>query len=129
MELLLRAAAATTPLLRVESRSGSSLLLTFEACPVLVRSDPRSGGLNAEWVAPGDTAQAPGEMLNETEPWWRVIGHPLVRVSEVAGQGVQGVALQFRFDADEPRVIEILPEGGSLRVRLCPSEKAPPPLQ
>lgn len=121
MELLERAAAATSPLLAAESLSDGGLLLTFEAGRVRLRGGPANAGLVAELGEAGETNAPPGVSLGEEEPWWRLIGSPLVRVSAVPG----GAALQFRHDNDNPRVVEILLEAGTLRVGLLPLEKAP----
>jgi len=116
MEVLENAAAARTPLLRVEAGPGESLLLTFEAGPVLVRAEPRVGVLRAELIEPGNTALRGTAILNEEEPWWRLIGSPLFCATAIEEGG--GVALQFRADTDNPRVVEIVSKGAILHVCL-----------
>ena len=120
MELLERAAAAASPLLSAESLSEGGLLLTFEAGRLRLRGDPARFELVAELVEAGDGDASRGVNLGEEEPWWRLVGTPLVRVSAIPG----GAALQFRHDNDNPRVVEIILEAGALRVGLRPSEKA-----
>ena len=120
MELLERAAAAASPLLAAESLSEGGLLLTFEAGRLRLRGDPASAGLVEELVEAGDRDASRGVNLGEDEPWWRLIGNPLVAVSAVPG----GAALQFRHDNDNPRIVEIVLEAGALRVALRPFEKA-----
>lgn len=124
MKVLEDAAAARTQLLRVESGPGQSLLLTFEAGRIHLRAEPRLGELSAELMEPGN-ASVPGTALDEEEPWWRLIGSPLVRVAEIADRG--GVELQFRADADNPRVVEIVPKGAILHARLRPRDARPSP--
>ena len=121
MELLERAAAASSPLLAAESLAGGGLLLTFEAGRVRLHGDPANAGLVAELVEAGESGALPGESLGEEEPWWRLIGNPLVQARAVPG----GAVLQFRHDNDNPREVEIVLEAGVLRVGLLPLEKAP----
>ena len=116
MEVLENAAAARTPLLRVETGPGESLMLTFEAGRVLVRAEPRVGELCAELIEPGDTTLRGTAILNEEEPWWRLIGSPLFCATAIEEGG--GVALQFRADTDNPRVVEIVSKGAILHVGL-----------
>ena len=73
-----------------------------------------------ELVEAGDRDASRGGNLGEDEPWWRLIGNPLVAVSAIPG----GAALQFRHDNDNPRIVEIVLEAGALRVALRPFEKA-----
>jgi hypothetical protein len=111
MELFERVVTAGGQLLRVDfegSGSGSSsLLLTFDVGRLLVRADPATGELQVEVVE--SRTSFVGELLpaEEEEPWWRVIGNPLARVS-AAGHGLR---LQFRADGDSPRTIELSSEG------------------
>lgn len=122
MEVLENAAAARTQLLRVEAGPGQSLLLTFEAGQVHLCAEPRLAKLRVELVEPGN-ALAPGAVLDEEEPWWRVLGSSLFRVAAIEDRG--GVALQFRSDDDNPRVVEIVPKGAILHARLSSRDIRP----
>ncbi len=121
MELLERAAAAASPLLTAESIADGGLLLTFEAGRLRLARDPASAELVVELVAAGDLDALRRVNLAEEEPWWRLVGSPLVAAHAISG----GAALQFRHDADNPRVVEIVLEAGALRVGLRPFDKAP----
>ena len=121
MELLERAAAAASPLLAAESIADGGLLLTFEAGRLRLAGEPASAELVVELVAAGDLDALRRVNLGEEEPWWRLVGSPLVAVHAISG----GAALQFRHDDDNPRVVEIVLEAGTLRVGLRPLDKAP----
>ena len=121
MELLERAAAAASPLLAAESIADGGLLLTFEAGRLRLAGEPASAELVVELVAAGDLDALRRVNLGEEEPWWRLVGSPLVAVHAISG----GAALQFRHDEDNPRVVEIVLEAGTLRVGLRPLDKAP----
>ncbi len=121
MELLERAAAAASPLLAAESIAEGGLLLTFEAGRLRLAGEPASAELVVELVAAGDLDALRRVNLGEEEPWWRLVGSPLVAVHAISG----GAALQFRHDDDNPRVVEIVLEAGTLRVGLRPFDKAP----
>ena len=121
MELLERAAAAASPLLAAESIAEGGLLLTFEAGRLRLAGEPASAELVVELVAAGDLDALRRVNLGEEEPWWRLVGSPLVAVHAISG----GAALQFRHDDDNPRVVEIVLEAGTLRVGLRPFDNAP----
>ena len=115
MEVLEKAAAARTQLHRVEMGPGQSLWLTVEAGRVQLRAEPRLAELQVEVVEPGN-APAPVTVLDEEEPWWRVLGSSLFRVATIEDRG--GVALQFRSDDDNPRIVEIVPKGAILHAKI-----------
>lgn len=133
MEILERVAAAGTQLLRAElqpSRGAgdgvAALVLTFDLGRVLLHVDPATGLLTEHLLDAGDATPAALEVADEEEPWWRVLGSPLVRALEInPGQGVLGVALQFRQDADNPRRIAILARGEGLTVQLQQPSPSP----
>ena len=121
MELLERAAAAASPLLAAESIADGGLLLTFEAGRLRLVANPAGSDLAVELVESGDADALRRVNLGEEEPWWRLIGNPIVAVTATDG----GVALQFRHDGDNPRIVEVTLAGGALRVALRPFEKPP----
>lgn len=119
MELFERVVAAGGVLLRVDFQElaggVSGLLLTFDVGRLLVRADPLAGGLRVEYAESRGGVE--GELLSadEEEPWWRVLGNPLARVSAAAG----GLQLQFRADGDNPRIIALASEGRRVRAALA----------
>jgi len=125
MDLFERVAETGGLLLRVDCAEptgigGSRLLMTFDVGRLLVRADPVGHHLVVE--VPASLADAPGELLpaNEEEPWWRVLGSPLVRVSPLS-EGTplsQGLRLQFRADDDAPRIIALSSRGPGVSAAL-----------
>ena len=111
IEVLERAAAAKTPLLRVQAEGSGGLLLTFEAGCIRVAVDPTGVDVVVETA---DEERRPGADLAEEEPWWRLLGAPLCGAQRLEAEGSPGVALQFRDPADAQRVVEIHPDGGAL---------------
>lgn len=98
----------------------SRLLLTFDLGRIVVSVEPVSQQLVVDFIASEDEAAAGLEDAREEEPWWRVLGSPLVRTWE-GGAGHEGrVCLQFRADDQAPRVISLEPNGGSVSIRLEP---------
>lgn len=118
LDILRRAAEARGQLLRCEAdHSGSDpgqLILTFDVGRVLI--EPLVGGLSAKSLE--NPGEGPGGLkrLEEAEPWWRLFGNPLTAVSET-DQGT-GVALRFREDADNPRVVRLISTGSSIAVSM-----------
>jgi hypothetical protein len=125
MELLERVAGKGAVLLQVDSRiaAGSDelasvLLLTFDVGRVLLRANPRRSELEAEVLEPGTRLPAGVESAADREPWWRVLGAPLLRVWPVGPALASGVCMQFRADEQQPRIITLEPQGASVRIRL-----------
>ena len=125
MELLERAAGTGAVLLQAEARSAAgsdelvtALLLTFDVGRVLLRANPRRAELEAELLEPDARPPAEVESAAEQEPWWRVLGEPLVRVWSMGPALASGICMQFRADEKEPRIITLEPQGASVRVRL-----------
>ena len=106
-------------LLRVERRpekrgdTSPELLLSFDSCWLLVDRVPDAPGLR---VASGTELPNPSEGLvpaDEEEPWWAVMGQPLVRawaLSSAEGQRAE-LELQFRGDADNPKLVSLALRG------------------
>lgn len=127
LEVLERAAAARAKILRVEAdRMGAtvgSLLLTFDVGRVLVR--PSEEGLEIEHLE--DPAAILGGLggLEEEEPWWRLLGHPLTAAwpgGVEDGVGARGLGslmvlkLRFRDESDNPRFVQLEATGNAIRV-------------
>lgn len=124
-----RAAAARGQILRVEAdrTSGvpSVLVLTFDVGRIKI--GPGEDGLRIEQV--GSRVALPDglESLDEAEPWWRLLGHPLTAVwpgDAGEGEGARGAGdtpvLKLRFrEADEnPRTVRIESAGRGVRAAL-----------
>lgn len=120
-EPLERAAGAGAQLLRVD-RVGDiggegrapAFVLTFDVGQVVVRADPIAGGLSAE-ASDADDSPASRVSAAEEEPWWRIIGNPLMRLRD---PGEKEVRLQFRAEGDNPRVIALSMVDGLVRAGL-----------
>jgi len=131
LEILERAAEARGKLLRVEGdRAGATvgvLGLTFDVGRVLVT--PGEEGVEIRSLeASGGEPEGLGA-LDEEEPWWRFLGHPITvawpgGVEE--GVGARGLGslmvlkLRFREENENPRVVRLEATGNALRVSLEP---------
>jgi hypothetical protein len=144
MERLQRAAEAGGRVLKAErldpggagaAQRAAAFLVTFDVGRLLLSVDPGSGELTSHYLEPGE--EAPPGLLDaaEEEPWWRILGAPLVRVwsgeaaagggrrgSAGPSQGGRGLLLQFRDDAANPRIVSFDPEGPLVRVSLAEAE-------
>lgn len=101
-------------LLRVTADAGAdggleALSLTFDVGTVRVTA--QGTALRAEVFA--DRGGEAGSNADEEDPWWTVLGNPLHRASEHDG----GLLLQFRADADSPRILRLDAEDGRVCVR------------
>ncbi|MFK7895621.1 MAG: hypothetical protein AB8G23_07275 [Myxococcota bacterium] len=129
LAILERAAEAKGRLLRAEAdRPGAavgSVLLTFDVGRILIRSG--DAGLIVAHLENPEAAPAGLSVLDEEEPWWRLIGNPLTAAwpgGVEDGIGAQGLAslmvlkLRFREEAENPRVIELESTGSQVRITL-----------
>lgn len=130
-----RAAEARGQILRVEAdRSGGApgmLVLTFDLGRIMI--GPGEGGLRIEHVGTRHALPEGLESLDEAEPWWRLLGHPLTAVwpgdaAETEGARSGGdtpvLKLRFREPDENPRVVRIESAGGGVLATL---EDATPP--
>ena len=127
--MLERAAEARGKILRAEAdRAGASvgmLALTFDVGRIIVT--PSESGLEIEQLA-DPTAMPPGlGVLDEEEPWWRLLGSPITAawpggVDE--GVGARGLGslmvlkMRFREESESPRVVQLEATGNSIRISL-----------
>ena len=137
IELFERAAEARGRLLKAERRAatghaddalaGIAYLLTFDVGRILVGSDGAGGHLELAHVEDPDNVPAGLEDLTEEEPWWRVLGNPICAVwpnapGEAAESGTSGelrsLCLQFREDAENPKLIALAAEPPGVRVSI-----------
>jgi hypothetical protein len=97
----------------------SALLLTFDVGRVLLRNDPVSGFVGEQVFEANPPTPPEWQAADEEDPWWRVLGSPLSRVVGIgSGNAAEGVALQFRPDGDNPRLIAVVALGSGLVVQL-----------
>lgn len=116
MDTLERAADAKGKILRVERIDGGpapGTLLTFDVGRVLVTLDATGGRLASRHVEASEELAGDAIDLAQEEPWWRVVGNPIVRVSADDGRGEW--RLQFREDDQNPKIIVLRHEAGGLR--------------
>jgi hypothetical protein len=102
-----------------DEMSAPALLLTFELARILVTAKP-GRALELRQVQTREEAGGGLAPASEDEPWWRVIGSPLVRASseEAEGGGLRAVRLQFRADDQNPRFMSLRLDSSLVRVRL-----------
>jgi len=137
IELFERAAESRGRILRVERRAatghsddpqvGLAFVLTFDVGRILVGSDGAGGRLELTHVEDADALPAGLEELVEEEPWWRVIGNSLCgawpnapgdAAETTTGDGLTSVCLQFREDAENPKLIALRAESPGVRVSI-----------
>lgn len=125
MERLQRVVEAGGRLLKVERVPGAgpniapAFLLTFDVGRLLIEVDVAAGRVHSVHVEGPDDTPPQLEAASEDEPWWRMMGCLLARVT--AGEvGAQGLRLQFREDQDNPRIVSLSPSGADVQVRLEP---------
>ena len=122
MERLERVVEAGGVLLKAERFASpnpllvAGLLLTFDVGRLLVEVEPGAATIRTTLIE-GKDAVPPGlEDAVEEEPWWRVLGAPLSRLTA----SDSGARLQFRADGDNPRIINLENAEGQVRVSLDP---------
>jgi hypothetical protein len=127
MELLERVVEADGQLLRAQCYAEGAdpeyalvtgLLLTFDVGRILMWADQVGAGLQHMLVEDVEDLRQGMVTLDEEEPWWRILGSPLVRLWPT--DDATGVRLQFRRDEGSPRYITLTKEGSHLRITLEP---------
>jgi len=107
-----------------EEQRAAAFLVTFDVGRLLVSVDPDSGDLTSLYVESG--AEPPPGLVDaaEADPWWRILGAPLVRawLGDVTPAGGRGVRLQFREDDDNPRIVALDPDGVLVRASVEEAE-------
>lgn len=137
LEIFERAVGSGGRLLKAEGdRAGPKLgllVLTFDIGRILIATDSAMDsatdgstltvrhGLERAGLPPGLVS------LQEEEPWWRLLGHPLTAVwpGDVEwGTGARSLGpstilkLRFREESENPRVITLAAVGGAVTVTL-----------
>ena len=102
-----------------DEMSAPALLLTFDVARILVTAKP-GRALELRQVQTVEEAGGRLASASQDEPWWRVLGSPLVRASseEAEGGGLRAVRLQFRPADQNPRVVSLRLDSSLVRVRL-----------
>ncbi len=134
VELFRRAADAGGRILRAERLPdasgatdpgvGSAYLLSFDVGRILVSADVPKASLVIEQIESRDQLGDDFEVLDEAEPWWRVIGCPITRVwpegsaGEDTAPDVDQVRLQFRADTENPKIIALRFATGRVHVAI-----------
>lgn len=134
IELFERAADARGRILRVEQLQanegasepghGAGYLLTFDIGRILVAADRVHERLLLRHLDKAEEAEAIRRVpLDEAEPWWRVAGNSITRAWPVgdgagaeAGGTVREIRIQFREDAENPKVISLRYDRGDVWV-------------
>ena len=129
LEIFERATDARGRLLRVEAdRSGSvvrQLVLTFDVGRIGVT--PADDGLVIHHFDDASELPTGLESLEEDEPWWRLLGHPVTAAwpgGVEEGLGAQSssalmvLKLRFREESENPRVARLEAAGKAIRVSL-----------
>jgi hypothetical protein len=119
-EIFERVAQARGQLLRVEraplagpagARISSAVRLTFDVGVLTLRPGGSQGDLEVEVGHPTDAGPPVFVSASEEDPWWRVIGCPLIRVQVRAAGGLH---VQFQGDRDNPRRFALSPGHGGI---------------
>ena len=128
VDIFERAATARGRILRVEADRADALprilALTFDIGRIVVR--PADGEIRAEVVADREVLPPGLVLLDEEDPWWRVLGQPITAVWPVEGEAapvqtqpkVRALKLRFRESDQNPRIVGITAAGPALRVSL-----------
>jgi len=129
LEILESVVQAGARILRAEAdRTGTThevLALTFDRGRIVIRSDDE--GLTISRAA--DRGELPAELavLDEEDPWWRLLGQPITAAwpgGVEDGVGARGLhslmvlKMRFRAESDNPRVLCFEAAGRSVRVSL-----------
>ena len=129
LEMLERAAEARGKILRAEAdRAGASvgtLMITFDVGRVVIT--PSENGLEIEPLEDPTAVPAGLGVLDEEEPWWRLLGSPLTAAwpgGDEEGVGASGLGslmvlkMRFREESENPRVVQFEATGNAVRVSL-----------
>lgn len=129
LDIFERAVAARGRLLRVEADPAGPhprlLALTFDIGRIVLR--PEAEEIRAEAV-PDRALLPPGLVpLDDEDPWWRLLGHPITAVWPVGDDAtgpvamapaLRAVKLRFRESDANPRIVAVTAAGVALRVTL-----------
>jgi hypothetical protein len=124
MERFQWAVDAKARLLKVETLGRGSgtfalgFLLTFDVGRLLVRLEEATGQVHSVHLETQEGLLEEVVDTCEQDPWWAVLGNPIVRVWRPEGgvAGTTGLRIQFREDDHNPKIIALIPEGTGVRV-------------
>jgi len=129
LEIFERAVEARGRILRAEAdQMGATpgvLVLTFDVGRIAIR--PGEEGLLIEHVGEAAALPAGLEVLDDEEPWWRLLGQPLTAAwpgGVEEGVGARGLGslmvlkMRFREESDNPRVVRLEAAGRAVRVSI-----------
>ncbi|MEX2207770.1 MAG: hypothetical protein WEF50_16215 [Myxococcota bacterium] len=113
-QLLAPLVRSGTRLLHVEANGSRELSLRFDRGAVLVLLV--DGGLE---LGGGRPPSESAEALDESDPWWTVIGQPLSGAWSVVDTDQRRlvVELQLRLDGESPKIVTLEPRGPRIRAR------------
>lgn len=94
----------------------SALILTFDVSRILVFPNSVTDDVEFELIKDAMNGSRNWVPMNEKEPWWRVIGSPLVRVEKSLKP--KGYRLQFRELNRNPRYIRMTSKGSFLQLHM-----------
>lgn len=83
--------------------------MTFDVGTVVFRAE---GALLRAEAHPAGEGEA-ATNADEEAPWWTVLGNPLTRVHVHE----KGLLIQFRADAESPKILVLQAADGAVRVR------------
>jgi len=124
VEVFERAAAEGGRLLKVDqlplaAGSGNdavALVLTFDVGRILVSFDSASSCLVATHVAELEDVPSGTVDASEAEPWWRLLGAPIVGVTEAEAGAC--LRLEFQVSGARPRTLALASDGIRLRAAI-----------
>jgi hypothetical protein len=124
VEVFERAAAVGGQLLQAErlpSAGGSdddavALLLTFDVGRILVSFDSETSRPVATHLAEAEDVPDGFVNANEEEPWWRLLGTPLVHAA--ASEDAAVLRLEFQVAEARSRTLAVVTDGVRLRATL-----------
>ncbi|MBM4336617.1 MAG: hypothetical protein FJ108_12000 [Deltaproteobacteria bacterium] len=110
---------AASRLLRVESGGPRELWLRFDRGLLSVSLE--DGGL-ALALGGGAPLSPEAEVLDETDPWWTVLGAPVQGAWSLLDADRRRLALelQLRRDDENPKIVVLEPQGARIRTRALP---------
>ncbi len=110
---------AGTRLLHVERHGPRALSLRFDRVELQILVE--DGGIELE-LGGGSPLSQTAEALDETDPWWTLLGQPLMGAwSRLdADQRRLVLELQFRPDDESPKILTLEPHGPRIRARAVP---------
>jgi hypothetical protein len=129
LEVFERAVEARGRILRVEADqtrpAPGVIVLTFDVGRIVVR--PEEDGLRVEHLADKSRLPEASVVLDDEEPWWRLLGQPITAAwpgGVADGVGARGLGslmvlkLRFREETENPRVVQLEATGPQVRVSL-----------